>query len=349
MLGGRDRAALVAGSVALVLFVLLPQPSPPLGRVERVLVTGGNGYFAQHLIAKLGAADSRHAVAYTVRSVAKELHGAPATPFTVADLSTDLDGLEAAVRAFNPTVVVHAAAMSSPKQCEADPVAATRVNAPEIILDVLARLAPNAVVVYLSTEQVYRGDVGHVPYPDDAAADPRNAYGHSKLAFEQVLRARWPRHVVLRSSNMVGPRAPYTLDGKFAQWIAGKLLAENGSVSLFDDEFRSFVSVGDVVDAVDAVVGGHATLPLPSAGATLNCGGAERLSRVALGRMVARACDVDISRVAPTPAAATNMGYDSPPDLTLDSAGLAAVLGVKRQPSIMPTLRLACAEMKRAL
>ena len=94
----------------------------------------------------------------------------------VADLSTDAAGLERAVREFNPTVVVHAAALSSPRECEDNPAAADVINSPQLLLDMLTRHAPEAFVVYISTDQVYDGGpAGHPPYADGAAAVPRNA------------------------------------------------------------------------------------------------------------------------------------------------------------------------------
>lgn len=332
----QGRVAVLVGGFALA--VLLTR-SGPFSR-ERVLVTGGNGYLAQHLLAAI-AKNDRHTAAYTVRSAAKGLIGSDAKHYTVNDLAQDRYGLEKAIRDLQPSVVVHAAALSSPKRCEADSEAAVRTNAPYLLLDVLAEHAPTALIVYISTDQVYDGATGHLPYRDTQIAAPRNAYGRSKLEFEAMLRRRWPRHLVLRSSNMVGASAPYTHEGKFAQWVAKKLLRENGTVSLFGDEFRSFVPVDDVIGAILAAID-HPRLSWPM---TLNCGGRERLSRAALGRLVAHACHADPARVVPSPAAAVDMGYASPPDLAMDSSGLAR-LGYTQAPSVLPALEMTCAELR---
>ena len=56
--------------------------------------------------------------------------------------------------------------------------------------------------------------------PTNAAV---NAYGRSKVAFEELLEKRWPtHHVILRSSNIVGPPSPLTGATKFLQFLEGK-------------------------------------------------------------------------------------------------------------------------------
>ena len=127
---------------------------------------------------------------------------------------------------------------------------------------------------------MYDGAPGHPIYPAGSTAAPRNQYGVSKLAFEGVLRSRWPRHTVLRSSNMVGEPAPFTHVGKFLQWVLGQLRAAQGkgdqeAIGLFNDEFRCARPLVDMdcgtafyytcrpllylllASPVDAVGGGH--------------------------------------------------------------------------------------------
>lgn len=50
-------------------------------------------------------------------------------------------------------------------------------------------------------------------------------YGCTKAKFEAELGASWPRHVILRSSNIIGPPPPIaSLPGpKFLQWLHGAL------------------------------------------------------------------------------------------------------------------------------
>jgi nucleoside-diphosphate-sugar epimerase len=63
--------------------------------------------------------------------------------------------------------------------------------------------------------------------------------------------------VVVRSSNMVGPVAPFTGAGKFLQWLEKELdraLNPSKVVELFADEVRSFAHVHDVCAALLALV-----------------------------------------------------------------------------------------------
>ena len=83
------------------------------------------------------------AARYTVRTPDKSLAGVSLPALVVTGLATDAAGVELAVKAFNPTVVVHAAARSSPRECEADEAGAIATNVPH------ARHAPDVFVVYV--------------------------------------------------------------------------------------------------------------------------------------------------------------------------------------------------------
>ena len=99
-------------------------------------------------------------------------------------------------------------------------------------------------------------------------------YGCTKAKFEAELGASWPRHVILRSSNIIGPPPPIaSLPGqKFLQWLHGALtgsgtwrrqrgvlckgvqlcscVAAADVVQVFSDERRRFVYVEDVARAI---------------------------------------------------------------------------------------------------
>eukprot|EP00041_Stephanoeca_diplocostata_P019549 m.423617 g.423617 ORF g.423617 m.423617 type:complete len:222 (+) comp21334_c0_seq19:1150-1815(+) len=192
----------------------------------------------------------------------------------------------------------------------------------------------DTLIIYTSTDQVYNGGVnGDLrPYKEiGLAPSPRNQYGVSKLAFEKLLAKEWGHFVVLRCSNIVGEPSPLDGTGKFLQWILSTALHQSAdksdavsavgstrpTVSLFDDEFRSFVDVADVVRVIRAVMHlNRAELRI-----VLNCGGPERMSRYALGQRIARhlrqqrgAETIDVTGVH---ASTIEMGYDSPPDLTM--------------------------------
>lgn len=81
----------------------------------------------------------------------------------------------------------------------------------------------------------------------------------------------------------------------------------------------------DVVAAITAVVQQRSMLP---DSLNLNIGGAERLSRLDVGQKAAGTLGVSAAAVVGASAATKDVGYNSPPDLAMDSAALVRWLGL---------------------
>lgn len=115
---------------------------------------------------------------------------------------------EESVRTFlgvtRPGVIVHCAAERRPDQCEGEPEKTQAINVKAC--ETLAQYVEEhgAKIVYISTDYVFDGK--EAPYEVDAAPNPLNAYGHSKLAGEKVFLSRVPdQAVVLRVPILYGP------------------------------------------------------------------------------------------------------------------------------------------------
>ena len=98
-----------------------------------------------------------------------------------------------------PDVVVNAAAYTAVDQAETDPGAAFRTNAqsPGAIAEACA--SAGAYLIHYSTDYVFDGAATD-PYPIDAPPSPLGAYGASKWAGEQAIRASGCRHAILRTA-----------------------------------------------------------------------------------------------------------------------------------------------------
>ena len=115
-----------------------------------------------------------------------------------ADLS-DPAACAAAIVAHRPEAVINAAAWTAVDRAEAEEAAALVVNgqAPEAMARACADL--RVPLVHISTDYVFDG-AGHLPHrPTDRPA-PLGAYGRTKLAGEEAVRASGARHVILRTS-----------------------------------------------------------------------------------------------------------------------------------------------------
>lgn len=122
----------------------------------------------------------------------------------VGDLE-DLSGLVQTVRAIRPDVIVNAGAYTAVDRAESECELAQRINgeAP----GVLAREAAlrGAWLVHYSTDYVFDGSGSHA-WAEDAATSPLSAYGRTKLAGEEAIRASGCKHLLLRTSWVYAQR-----------------------------------------------------------------------------------------------------------------------------------------------
>ncbi len=161
--------------------------------MSRWLVTGAGGMLAADLVPELTAAG--HEVVALARS----------------DLDiTDAAAVHAAIGAAAPEVVVNTAAYTRVDDAESHEDAAFAVNAVGAgnVAAACAAAASRPVLLQLSTDYVFAGDA-RAPYAEDAPAAPRTAYGRTKLAGEQRVRAALPeRGYVVRTAWLYGAHGP---------------------------------------------------------------------------------------------------------------------------------------------
>jgi dTDP-4-dehydrorhamnose reductase len=195
------------------------------------------------------------------------------TPLTRADLDlTDFTAVERRFRVERPRLVIHCAAMSKTVECQGQPAQARKINVEAT--GFLARLAAEADFIFFSTDMVFDGRKGN--YVETDAVNPLSVYGETKVEAEKILAGN-SRHVVVRTSLNSGasPNGSSAYNEQFrAVWAAGKPL------KLFRDEFRSPMS---------AIVTARAVWELAAhlQGGVWHLAGAERLSRLQIGQLLA--------------------------------------------------------------
>lgn len=282
----------------------------------KVLVTGGSGYLGQFIVHSL-ASSGAHEVAFTFlrpnphfghdESVGL-LGGARSFQ---ADTSTGV-GLDVVLRGMGlPDVVVNCAAMSVPRDCEKDPIAADAVNVPRPLLDWMESIASKRkgeeavrggggvgsyesgrqpLLIHLSTDQVYSG-LKRFSSEDDPPA-PVNIYGTTKVAAEKEISRRCSNFAILRSSIIVGPQPPIPLNKSLPLLWMDRVLASGQVTDFFSDEFRCPVFVLDIVHIVERIIerfgAAQQQLQKEPLRLLLNVGGPDRLSRAGMAEALAR-------------------------------------------------------------
>ena len=122
----------------------------------------------------------------------------------VADFDA-VDSLAPLVERIAPDVVVNAAAWTAVDRAETEREAAFRANAeaPRVLAEACARRG--ARLLHYSTDYVFDGR-GTRPYRENDPTSPLGAYGETKLAGEDAIRASGVHHAILRTAWVYAPR-----------------------------------------------------------------------------------------------------------------------------------------------
>jgi len=133
--------------------------------------------------------------------VARELqHLAPVLALgrDTADLAQP-GACASAIHAHRPRAVINAAAYTAVDRAEQGEPLATAINGAAPAEMAMACAALNIPLVHISTDYVFPG-TGHSPWAPGDITMPANAYGRSKWAGEEGIRASSCAHAILRTS-----------------------------------------------------------------------------------------------------------------------------------------------------
>ena len=228
-----------------------------------VLVTGAAGYIGSVVAERL--IEHGHAVAALDDLSQGHRAAVPAEArFFEGDLR-DRARLAEVMSAVRPEAVVHLAAEALVGESVTDPAKFFDVNVSGgLNLLETMRAAGVRRLVFSSTAAVY-GEPDRMPIREDAPLRPVNAYGASKLAFEQALpwyaAAYGLRHVSLRYFNACGATAErgehHVPETHLIAILLEVALGLRPEIRIFGNDYdtpdgtcvRDYVHVGDIADA----------------------------------------------------------------------------------------------------
>ena len=150
---------------------------------------------------------------------------------------TDAAQVEKALAAFDPEIVLNAAAYNQVDVAEKEPVAAFQVNALAARNLAIACRQADAKLAHFSTDYVFDGLSGRA-YREDDETHPLGAYAVSKLAGELYARAYLDRPLIIRTCGVFGPAGAGTPRGNFVETML-RLAAKGQPIRVVEDHVAS--------------------------------------------------------------------------------------------------------------
>lgn len=193
---------------------------------EKVLVTGGNGTVASYI--DFGAKSTRE-------------------DFDITNFSQTIEF----VKKISPSVIIHLAAETDLKKCEADPAHAYKVNTVGTYNLAMAAKKVGAKMVYVSTDAVFPRSI--YPHGLKEVPEPESVYGHSKYLGEFAVRGISNNHIIARTSWVFGGGA--AKDKKFvAQFVAKLQNPKTGEMYAVYDQYSSPTYAKDLAVALKQLI-----------------------------------------------------------------------------------------------
>jgi len=117
-----------------------------------------------------------------------------------------------------PQLVINTAAMTAVDFCEThyDEAIAANFDGPANLASQCSAL--DIPLIHLSTDYVFDGRDGDIPYKPSDKMSPLSVYGHSKMMGEEAIRHSHPWHIILRVSSVFSAYSNNLLP-RMLQWI----------------------------------------------------------------------------------------------------------------------------------
>lgn len=221
--------------------------------MANILVTGGAGFIASHLVDSLIEQGNNVTVIDDLSSGMRDYVNEKASFMQMSIVEPALDKV---FSDGNFDFVYHLAAQIDVRKSVADPMADNEINVRGgfNILDNCYRHKVKKII-FASTGGAIYGEADVVPTPEGYPENPVSPYGIHKLTFEKYLnyyhKVFGQDYTVLRFANVYGPRQYKGGEAGVLAIFTDKAV-EGGVCTIFGDglQTRDFVFVSDVVSAL---------------------------------------------------------------------------------------------------
>ena len=219
----------------------------------KVFVTGANGLLGQHLIRQL-VNEGKFTIHASGKGPSRLAYG-PGNGVTYHQLDiTDFKRSQALVEKISPHIIIHAAALTQPNECEADKTNCWKTNVGATRTLLKAAQKAKSYFIYISTDFVFDGLEG--PYDEHATPNPVTDSGESKLLAEEMVEMSGLHWAIVRTVLVYGGKVPGGRPN-FIQWVKEKLTAGE-KIKVVDDQLRTPTYVEDLAKGIILVLMKHA-------------------------------------------------------------------------------------------
>ena len=196
----------------------------------RVLVTGAEGQLGRCIQrASVGAEDS-----YFFADIAElDITNRQQVLAYIADNQID--------------IVINCAAYTNVEQAEEEEQKAYKLNATAVGYLAEAAKANDALLVHISTDYVFMGGCCAV-LTEESHPQPLNAYGRTKLAGEEAVKASGCHYIIVRTAWL------YSEYGKNFVRTMLRLTAEKEAINVVDDQLGTPTYAGDLAEAMVRII-----------------------------------------------------------------------------------------------
>lgn len=197
--------------------------------MEKILITGGNGFFASRLFQFY-----RHR--YQISALGKDQLNI-----------LDNDSITNVFKRVQPTYVIHTAAIAETDYCNQYPEICKEINVTGTLNIAEAANQSKAKMIFISSEQIFNGNKEKGPYSENDVANPDTVYGKNKLEAENCLRDLIPELWILRFTWLFGmPEKNCSINSNIF-WDTIRMIANREPQKVPCYEFRGFTYVNELI------------------------------------------------------------------------------------------------------
>jgi dTDP-4-dehydrorhamnose reductase len=198
----------------------------------KLLITGSNGLLGQKLV---DLCVSKQIEFLATSSGANRYSLCPSNRYQTLDI-TDEQNIQVVIESYQPTHVIHTAAMTNVDQCELQPEACDLVNRQAVLMLAKYCQMHQIHLQLLSTDFVFDGEDG--PYIETDTPNPLSVYARSKVEAEKILKHTKDLSFSIVRTIIVYGKGEQLSRSNLILW-AKEALQKGNPLQIVNDQFRA--------------------------------------------------------------------------------------------------------------